>query len=164
MLIQCGELRCKSMMCGKRLQSQLWFLAAFFPPFIFCTFFLPDGGVNTFGFFFSSHVQHLPCTVIRHLSVASWKLCWTQNADRVSSSRLKWQSNYLESLRIAVRITGCFVADCGSWVGDSRPNPTRDVTLSPLISTPSSVPHPKRKVTIEEIPKSMYPKSHEGQQ
>lgn len=50
------------------------------------------------------------------------------------------------------------MADCGSWVGDSRPNPARDVTLSPLISTPSSVPHPKRKVTIEEIPKTMCPK------
>lgn len=48
-------------------------------------------------------------------------------------------------------------------MGGSRLNHTREVTLSTLISTPRSVSHHKREVTIEEVPKTMFPERHEGQ-
>lgn len=78
--------------------------------------------------------------------------CWTQNAERVLLVEANMTVRLPRKPCIAVRISGCFVADCESRVGDSRLNPTWEVTLSPLISTPSSVPHIKRKVTVEEIP------------
>lgn len=73
LLIQCGELRCKSIMCGERLQLQLWFLAVFFLLLFLVHFFARWGGQDVGFFFFFFNVQHLPCTVVRHLSVASWK-------------------------------------------------------------------------------------------
>lgn len=52
LLIHCGGLRCKSMMCGKRLLLQLCVVVFFFFFLLFLVLtFLPDGGVNTLVFF-----------------------------------------------------------------------------------------------------------------
>lgn len=58
------------MMRGKKLQSLTFFYFMYF-------FFAPMGSTRLD--FFVLCVQHLPCTVVRHLLVASWKTqCLTQ--------------------------------------------------------------------------------------
>lgn len=89
LLIQFGGLRCKSMTCGKRIQSQLWPLAVFFLLLFPVLFFCPMGGSTHFFFlFFLFCVQHLPCTVIKTplcslMKTQRWTLkCWASVACR----------------------------------------------------------------------------------
>lgn len=62
----------KSMIRGKKLQSQLWVLTVSFLV-LFHILFSPMGGSTCLDFILFFCVQHISCK-IRHLCVASWKL------------------------------------------------------------------------------------------
>lgn len=130
-----GGMSCKSMMCGKRLQSQLWFLAVmfFFPPFYFMYtfFFCPMGGstcLDCVFFLCTASTLYSDKTPLCSLMETQ---CWTQNTDRVllveanvavKLPRKPW--NVFTSY-VAVRITGCFYGRlwtlCGRFKAESYP-------------------------------------------
>lgn len=74
-----------------------------FSYFISCTsHFLPDGGVNTFGFFILFFVYSIYLVQwLRHLSVASWEVSVEpETLTECCLSRQIWQSDYLENLEM----------------------------------------------------------------
>lgn len=110
LLIQCGGWRCKSMMHGKKLQSQLWVLFFFSSScFYFVVFFtsfpnFEGGGVNMFGFFFlllfyfvcvcTAYTLYSDKTPLCSLHENSVLNPWHWSC--VARRGWTWQSNYLK--------------------------------------------------------------------
>ena len=133
MLIHCGGLRCKSMKRGKEMAITV---LIYFSPYISCSFFLPLGGGGSpcldccfFFFLFLYSIYLVHC--YRHLSVASWELSVEPPAPPQKKQKNTGLSVACRGLNmavklprekpcIAVRITGCFLADCG----DCKLNPS----------------------------------------
>lgn len=122
-LIECGRLRCKSMMRGKKKAALVF--SFFSPPLLFLVYFLCDGGgggqhiliffsffCSSFSFYFFLYSIYLVQWKDTPLSSLAQTRCGTQNTERASLAEANVTVRLPRSLCIAVGSRGCF---CGSW-------------------------------------------------
>lgn len=148
------------MICGKRWRSQFWFSFVFSSP-LFLVLFSCDGGGQHVCFFSFLCTASTLYSDKKHLFSPVKTQCWAQNTERALLVEANMTVRLPRKPCIAVRISSCFVADCGSWCVSFKTESNLGGHLWSRLPLLCLII--KGRWSLKTSPKTMFQKSHEGQ-